>query len=212
MLTDPKTHIYQSPLFISDHCQLHRPKNTYILFSTLVKHGYSYYTGPASHCTCVIIDSRNLYEHVRGGFSPAAWGAPPPALRPQANRLSSTNFKACAPYAMTMTATFYFTAIGGIVAKLAFRNSALGLFGPPTAPSPPVSISSELSSNALHFTFAPYDMKLMAIILDTGNIDADEGEDNCSALVDWVSMNVYRGLLADIPGFVYATSLGLCCH
>ncbi|RYO83837.1 hypothetical protein DL766_004133 [Monosporascus sp. MC13-8B] len=56
--------------------------------------------------------------------------------------------------------------------------------------------------NALHFAFAPRDLALIDVVMDEGKVDADKGSDNCTAMADWVSMNVPRGLVADLPRMV----------
>ncbi|XXH03197.1 hypothetical protein Hte_009594 [Hypoxylon texense] len=130
------------------------------------------------------------------------FGAPHPSLRKQANQLLLTHVKAFKPYAMTMTATFYLSAVGSAVANIAFRDGGLCLSGT-SAASQSLSAAFYLAGavfNALHFAFAPRDMALLEIATDEDKVDADKGKDNCTAMATWVSLNVSRGLLADFPG------------
>ncbi|KAI4865187.1 hypothetical protein F4820DRAFT_421104 [Hypoxylon rubiginosum] len=133
------------------------------------------------------------------------FGAPHPTLRKPANRLLLAHVNAFKPYAMAMTATFYFSAIGTAVVNIKFRDGGLGLSGTSTAAPRNLSAVFYLAGvvfNALHFAFAPRDLALLDIVADEDRVDADKGKDNCTAMASWVSLNVSRGLLADFPGFV----------
>ncbi|KAI0384411.1 hypothetical protein F5Y04DRAFT_248311 [Hypomontagnella monticulosa] len=133
------------------------------------------------------------------------FGTPNRALRPQANQLLASHFRAAAPFAMSMTATFYFSAIGLAVANLAVLNGNLGLSGSSTSGRELLSACCYLAGsvfNGLHFAFAPRDLALMDVIMDPNKAEAGKGKDNCSAMTEWVGMNVSRGLVADFPGFI----------
>ncbi|KAI1392623.1 uncharacterized protein F4822DRAFT_391562, partial [Hypoxylon trugodes] len=132
-------------------------------------------------------------------------GTPHSTVRPQANRILATNFKSCAPYAMSMTATYYFSAIGVAIANVTLRGGVLALSGSSAAVPQRLAAGFYIAGaifNALHFAFAPSDISLMDIIMDQSKADSDKGKDNCTAMADWVKLNVWRGFLADFPGFV----------
>ncbi|RYP11484.1 hypothetical protein DL764_000007 [Monosporascus ibericus] len=140
------------------------------------------------------------------------FGTPAASLRPQANRLLRAHVKSFGVYSMAMTLSFYSLSIGTAIANLTVRDGGLELSklsssgGAGASPQ-----SSRLAAglylagaifNALHFAFAPRDLALIEVVMDEGKVDADKGKDNCTAMAYWVSMNVVRGSVADLPGMV----------
>lgn len=55
--------------------------------------------------------------------------------------------------------------------------------------------------NVLHFAFAPRGVALIDVITDESKVDAGKGKNNCTAMAEWVRVNVWCGLLAAFPGF-----------
>ncbi|RYO97614.1 hypothetical protein DL765_011109 [Monosporascus sp. GIB2] len=111
-------------------------------------------------------------------------------------------------YSMAMTLSFYSVGIWTAIANLTVRDGRLELSklsssgGAGTSPQ-----RSRLAAglylagvifNALHFAFAPRDLALIEVVMDEGKVHAGKGGDNCTAMADWVSMNVVRGLVADL--------------
>lgn len=137
------------------------------------------------------------------------FGRPQAALRPQANRLLSAHVVAFASRGMSMTAIFYFGGIGAGAANLRWRGGGDGglvLSSPSSPPQDdglaPMFYLAGTVFNAMHFAFAPRDLALMDVITDESNVDAGKGKDNCTAMTNWVRMNVTRGLVADLPAFI----------
>jgi hypothetical protein len=60
--------------------------------------------------------------------------------------------------------------------------------------------------NALHFAFGPHDLQIMKAMTNEAIVDADKGKDNCTAMADWLSLNLIRGLVAELPGMLCAFS------
>lgn len=54
--------------------------------------------------------------------------------------------------------------------------------------------------NAMHFAFGLCDMALIEIVTGEAKVNADYGKDKCTAMADWVNLNVVRGLVDDLPG------------
>ncbi|KAI1077063.1 hypothetical protein F5B20DRAFT_553105 [Whalleya microplaca] len=121
------------------------------------------------------------------------FGSPRSSLRPQANRLVAAHFNAMYKPAVSITLTLYPLAIGTAVGNLVVGGiSRLGSG----------FYAAGLCFSLMHFAFAPRDMALMSTITDHQAVNRDKGKDNCTAIADWVRLNVTRGLIADLPGWI----------
>ena len=135
------------------------------------------------------------------------FGKPQAALRPQANRLLNAHVVAFMSRAMSMTAVFYFGGIGAGAANLRWRGDRGLILSAPSSPPQddglaPMFYLAGTVFNAMHFAFAPRDMGLMDVITDESKVDAGKEKDNCTAMANWVRMNVTRGLVADLPALI----------
>ncbi|KAI1416805.1 hypothetical protein F5Y13DRAFT_100747 [Hypoxylon sp. FL1857] len=138
------------------------------------------------------------------------FGTPQASLRPQANRLLRAHVNSFGPYSMALTASLYSLSIGTAIANLAFRDGSLSLsssdvLGISTSGTHGTAAALYLASvvfNAMHFAFGPRDLALINVVMDETKVDADKGKDNCTAMGDWVSLNVVRALVADLPGWI----------
>ncbi|KAI0007056.1 hypothetical protein F4779DRAFT_593484 [Xylariaceae sp. FL0662B] len=121
------------------------------------------------------------------------FGSPKADLRPQANRLVASHFNALFKPAVSITLTLYPLAVGAAAGNLVVRgiNSVGSGF-----------YAAGIFFSVMHFAFGPRDVALMNTITDYDAVDRDKGKDNCTAIADWVRLNVVRGLTADLPGWI----------
>ncbi|KAK7752936.1 hypothetical protein SLS62_005095 [Diatrype stigma] len=125
------------------------------------------------------------------------WGNLRSDLRAEANRLIPAYKDRWFPPSVAMVLTLYPLGIATAIANLVVEGSRLDISGASGANQRLAGCLYAAGAvlGALHFAFGPRDISIVKRI-------SEKDKDNEASMVDWVRMNLVRGLVADFPSWM----------